>query len=63
LAAARGRVDFTHKGSASSAPAPGVYGGEAAIDGGSQPDGTLRFTVSGQASADGLRRRTELGPR
>ena len=31
-------------------------------DGANQPDGSLRLVVSGNASADALRRATELGP-
>ncbi|NRF66235.1 TIGR02099 family protein [Aquincola sp. S2] len=60
LAAARGRIDFTHKGVQVIGATARLYGGDAVIDGGTQPDGSLRFTASGQASAEGLRRAPEL---
>ena len=62
LAAARGRVDATHKGVTVSNLRTQLAGGEAQIDGGTQADGTLRFTLAGSASAEGLRRTPELGP-
>ncbi|EHR73407.1 TIGR02099 family protein [Burkholderiales bacterium JOSHI_001] len=62
LAGARGRVDFSHKGFAIVGGAARVAGGDASFDGGSQPDGSLRFTGQGTATADGLRRLPELGP-
>lgn len=61
LADAKGRVDFTEKGFAVVGASAKVYGGDAMFDGGSQPDGTLRFNGAGTVSADGLRRATELG--
>jgi len=61
LAAARGRIEATHKGVQLAGLRTQLAGGEAVIDGGSQPDGSLRFSASGTASADGLRRTTELG--
>lgn len=60
LAGARGRVDFTHKGVQVTGATARLYGGDALIDGGTQPDGSLRFQASGQASAEGLRRAPEL---
>lgn len=60
LGSARGRVDFTHQGFNLAGTAR-VYGGEAQLEGGSQPDGSLRLTAAGVATADGLRRATDLG--
>ncbi len=62
LAGARGRIDATHKGVQIAGLRAQLLGGEAVLDGASQPDGSLRLVVSGQASADALRRATELGP-
>lgn len=62
LASARGRVDFSGGGFQVVGATARVLGGEATFDGGSQPDGALRFNVSGVASAEGLRRAVELGP-
>jgi uncharacterized protein (TIGR02099 family) len=62
LAGARGRIDATHKGVQITGLRAQLLGGEAVLDGASQPDGSLRLVVSGQASADALRRTTDLGP-
>ena len=61
LANARGRVDFTQKGVQVVGANARALGGELAFDGGSLPDGALRFTGQGTVTADGLRRATELG--
>jgi uncharacterized protein (TIGR02099 family) len=61
LAAARARVDFTHKGFTVAGGAARVLGGDATFDGGTQPDGSLRFSGQGTATADGLRRAPEMG--
>lgn len=61
LAAARGRVDFGPKGLAVVGATARVLGGDASLEGGTQPDGSLRFTVQGSATAEALRRATELG--
>ena len=61
LAGARGRVDFTQKGVTVAGTAR-AYGGEASIEGGTQADGSMRFSANGTASAEGLRRATDLGP-
>ena len=61
LAGARGRIDFTHKGMAIVGGSARVLGGDATFDGGTQPDGALRFNAQGSASAEGLRRASELG--
>ncbi|WP_158219835.1 YhdP family protein [Ideonella sp. A 288] len=60
LGAARGRVDFTQQGLRVAGTAR-AFGGEASIDGGTQADGSLRFGANGTASAEGLRRASELG--
>jgi len=62
LASARGRVDFSHKGFSVVGASARVLGGDATFDGGTQPDGSLRFSGQGTASAEGLRRATEFGP-
>jgi uncharacterized protein (TIGR02099 family) len=61
LASARARVDFTHKGFTVTGGAARVLGGDATFDGGTQADGTLRFTGQGVATAEGLRRAPEMG--
>ena len=61
LAGAKGRVDFSNKGFAVVGASAKVYGGDASFDGGSQPDGSVRFNGQGTVSADGLRHATELG--
>ncbi len=60
LAGARGRVDFTQQGVHLSNIAVRVFGGDAVLEGGSQPDGSLRFSASGTATAEALRRAPEL---
>ncbi len=62
LGNARGRVDFTRAGFTVVGASARVLGGDASFDGGTQADGTLRFTGQGTASAEGLRRAAELGP-
>jgi uncharacterized protein (TIGR02099 family) len=60
LAAARGRVDFTHASAQLTGLQARLFGGDALIDGGTQPDGSLRFNAFGVATADGLRAAPEL---
>jgi len=55
LANARARVGFTERGFELSGGAR-LLGGEATVEGGSQPDGPVRLNVNGSASAEGLRR-------
>lgn len=62
LANARGRVDFTQRGFAVVGASARTLGGDLSFEGGSQPDGSLRFSGQGTASAEALRRATELGP-
>jgi uncharacterized protein (TIGR02099 family) len=61
LANTRGRVDFTHKGVQIVGASARALGGELGFEGGTQPDGSLRFNGQGTASADALRRAPELG--
>ena len=56
---ARGKVEATHQGLQVVGLRSQLAGGEVQIDGGSQPDGSLRFGLAGSASADGLRRLAE----
>ena len=62
LGAAKGRVDFTQKGFSVVGASARVLGGDAAFEGGSQADDSIRFTGQGVATAEGLRRAAELGP-
>ena len=62
LGGARARIDFTHKSLSVSGASARLLGGDASFDGSMQPDGTLRFSGQGTASAEGLRRAGELGP-
>ncbi len=61
LGAARGRIDFTRHGLTIVGASARVLGGEAAIEGGTQPDGSLRFNARGSVTAEALRRSPELG--
>lgn len=61
LAGARARIDFSHKGVTVSGATARLLGGEASFDGSTQPDGSLRFSGQGTATAEGLRRAGELG--
>ncbi len=62
LGAARGRVDFTTKGFTLVGTSARLFGGEAAVEGGTQADGSVRFSAQGSVTAEGLRRALELGP-
>ena len=62
LSGARGRIDFTQKGMAIAGANARVYGGESSLDGGTQPDGSMRFNAQGTVNAEGIRRASgELG--
>lgn len=61
LSGTRGRVDFDRKGLQLAGVTARLLGGDAGIEGGTQRDGSMRFAVQGQATAEGLRRATELG--
>ena len=56
LANAHGQIEASDKGFQLTALRSQLAGGELQIDGGSQPDGSLRFSLAGSASAEGLRR-------
>jgi uncharacterized protein (TIGR02099 family) len=55
LADAHARVAFTEKGVTVSGGHARALGGDTTFDGGTLPDGSLRFTALGTVSADGLR--------
>ena len=61
LGGARGRVEFTQRGLQIVGGAGRALGGEIALEGGTQTDGSLRFTAQGVATAEGLRRASEVG--
>ncbi len=61
LANAKGRVDFNDKGFAVVGATARVFGGDAAFDGGTQADASVRFTGGGTATVDGIKRAAELG--
>ena len=61
LGATRGRVDFTQRGFSVVGATARLLGGDATFDGASLADGSVRFSGQGVASADGLRRASELG--
>ena len=61
LGAARGRVEFSQRGFSIAGGAARVLGGDASFEGGLRGDGSLRFTGQGVASAEALRRASELG--
>ena len=55
LANTHARFDFTEHGVSVAGAGARLVGGEAAFDGGTQADGSLRFAAQGTASAEGLR--------
>jgi uncharacterized protein (TIGR02099 family) len=57
----RARIEFDRKGVQLQAAGARVLGGETTFEGGSQADGSLRFTAQGQLNAEALRRAGELG--
>lgn len=61
LAGVRGRIDFDQKTLQLTGLTARLLGGDAGIEGGSLANGGMRFAVQGQATAEGLRRATELG--
>lgn len=61
LSGARGRIDFSQRGFSIVGGGGRLLGGELALDGGLQPDGTMRFTAQGTATAEGLRRSGDVG--
>jgi len=56
LTDAHARIAFTEKGVTVSGGRAHALGGDTTFDGGTQADGSLRFTALGSISADGLRR-------
>ena len=54
LAQARGRVDFTEQGVKVDGGRALALGGDVGIEGGTQPDGSLRFIAQGTATANAL---------
>ena len=56
---ARGRIDFSERGFQVSGATARLLGGEASFEGGTQGDGSVRFSGTGVASAEGLRRAVE----
>ena len=62
LPGARGRIEATQKGFQVIGLRTQLAGGDAQIDGGTLADGSLRFNLTGHATAEGLRRTPELGP-
>ena len=61
LSNAHARVDFDRSGVQLSAAQARLLGGEVTFEGGSTVGGSLRFTAQGLATAEALRRATELG--
>lgn len=61
LANTRARVEFDRRGVSIHGGVARALGGELSFEGGSQRDGSLRFAGQGVASAEALRRATELG--
>ncbi|HVK33812.1 MAG TPA: YhdP family protein [Burkholderiaceae bacterium] len=61
LGNAKARIGFTQKALTVAGGSARVLGGDTSFEGGSQADGTLRFTAQGVATADGVRRAGELG--
>ena len=61
LGNAKGRVDFTTQGFAVVGASARMLGGELSFEGGTMPDGSVRLTGQGVASAEGLRRASEFG--
>jgi uncharacterized protein (TIGR02099 family) len=56
LADAHARIAFTEKGVTVNAGHARALGGDTSFDGGTQADGSLRFTALGTINADGLRK-------
>ncbi|MCV6071369.1 DUF3971 domain-containing protein, partial [Escherichia coli] len=52
---ARGQVQFSDQGFAVRGASARVLGGEASFEGGTQKDGSMRFSGQGTASAEGMR--------
>ena len=61
LGQARAQVSFDQKGLQIRGGQARVLGGDASFDGGSLPDGTMRFAAQGTVTAEALRNAPELG--
>ena len=61
VGAARGRVDFSEQGFSIVGASGRLLGGDLSVDGGLQPDGSMRFVGQGTATAEGLRRGSDVG--
>jgi len=61
LSGARARVQFTESGFTLQDGSARALGGDVRFEGSQQPDGVVRFSAQGTASAEGLRRAPELG--
>lgn len=61
LAGAKARIDFTQRAFTVAGGSARALGGELTFEGGSVGDNPLRFSAQGTATAEGLRRATELG--
>ena len=61
LGQAKARVDFDQKGLQIRGGQARVLGGDATFDGGSLPDGSMRFAAQGAVTAEALRNAPELG--
>jgi uncharacterized protein (TIGR02099 family) len=62
LGGARGRVDFTQRGFTIVGASARTLGGDASFEGGTQADGSMRFTGQGTVTAEALKRAGELAP-
>lgn len=60
LAQSRGRVEFSEQGFKLVGGRTRLLGGDATVEGGSQPDGRLRFNGQGTATAEGLLRARDV---
>ncbi|OWQ85286.1 TIGR02099 family protein [Roseateles aquatilis] len=61
LGQARARIDFDQKGLQIRGGQARVLGGDASFEGGSLPDGNMRFVAQGAVTAEALRAAPELG--
>ena len=57
----RGSVEFDRQGVKLQGVQARALGGDLSVEGGSQPDGSLRFTLTGVATAEALQRSPEIG--
>ncbi len=58
---ARARIEFDQKGLQIRGGQARILGGDASFEGGSQPDGSLRFVANGTVTAEAMRNAPELG--